>query len=166
MSCNRTLKVASILTLFLGIFPAANSALEVEPQLEYLLQPRSIDATLGETYYVDIYLKNNTSREITICKCYINGEILYADLDGGESTVAVDRYHTTDEPKETDFVTVMPGSTTKYSWAGFGKEYFHKAGKWMLEIRETYKSTPYVGSYRSWEGLIKSNSLTVTVREP
>lgn len=166
MSPSRVLNCLSALALFLGVLPAANSAQEAESHLEYVLQPRTSEATLGKTYLVDVYLKNNSSREITLCKCNLNGEIHYAKLRGGESVAAVDRYRTTDIPKQSDFVTVMPGSTTKLYGAGFGREYFRSTGQWSLKIRETYKSVPYAGASQSWAGSIESNSITVTVREP
>ena len=162
MRCSRHLKVFYALALFLGISPAID-AIQNTAQLEYQLKPRSADAVFGETYYVDIYLKNNSGQAVTICKCNISGEVIYGELVDHESPMTVDRYHTSDAPEKADLVTVMPGSSIKFSWAGFGKEYFNKPGSWLLKIREKYMSITYGGSLRSWEGVLGSELLSVRV---
>ncbi len=139
-------------------------AAATEPPLVYELKPRSAHAELGEPFYVDYLVRNQSDESLVLCNCNLSGEIIFGELnESGTAPLSIDRYSTNEPPKQEDFVEVPPRSTVAFSWGGFGKEYFASPGVWVLQVRESFTSVVQQNGKRSWQGTLESPMVRVTV---
>lgn len=137
-----------------------------QPKLVYELKPRVKQANFGKPFFADYFVRNKGSEPIVLCNCQLRGGIIFGQLGkNNEAPLFLDRFSSSEPPKAEDFITIPPHSTVKFSWGGFGEKYFSSPGEWVLKIRDSFSAANTPNGERSWQGIIESPLLRVTVAE-
>jgi len=166
MEISPVYKALKLYAFGLAGFLASQTTFAQNPSLEYILKPRSAEIVLGEPYHVDYFVKNNTNHDVTLCICNIDGEIVITEIRDGKYETNVDYWHTTEKPKDSDFITIRANETAKLPGSSFDEEYFRNPGMWILQIRDTHLTANSSSGISSWEGVLESDLLRVKVNNP
>ena len=81
------LQAALLLSVLLALSPAKATDSTAKRELEYILKPRNATVKLGEECHIDIYIRNNSDKEVVICKWPTSGVNLVAEIKRGKNGV-------------------------------------------------------------------------------
>lgn len=129
-----------------------------------LLETENVFVDYGKEVEVDIFIKNNTDREIQICKIPSSGVNLITRYFDNDQQTFQDKFTVSSVvPQKEDFISIAAKETKLLSTSMFGKEYFNKPGRWGIKIVQQHSSTGEKLGIKAWTGNIKSNELKLSV---
>lgn len=158
-------KIKISIILLSVILSSSSFASDSDPSsiLQLSLVPRENSIEFGETYWVDMYIKNNGNEPVIICNCNIIGTNYIKEESNPSAKMVEDVYRTDVEPTKTDFFTVAPRGSFHFGATGLDKNYLCNPGKWSYSLRNKFISVRTPSGGKSWAGVLNSNTVTINV---
>ena len=133
-----------------------------------IVKKLAIDKThylLREKIIVRIYLKNNTKEELVISDRPTEEVQFFIYHDGLKKLSKKDPVIYDKPTTKESFLKIKPKSEILYSTIEFDKEYFNQVGQWEFYIFSRYGFSGEDLGFNAWQGIVKSNVLTIQIKD-
>lgn len=135
------------------------------PELEFELVSKDTVVNFGNGVEIDIYIKNNTDREILICQVPSSGINFITKDTGGNRNTFRDKWATDSnvKPEAKYYIPIAAHSKKHFDRTVFDKEYLYESGKWSIKISQQCNFSGENLGLKAWTGTIESNALNISI---